>query len=182
MKSKLKKEFLKDKYENVELFSAWARAKIPISTSSANVHVISDNVLEMTEFNFLPSTEEDILDGHYTFFVNVNSFDWAVYKSSNYGSLTWVRESENTSFLEEVSLPDITRLRIEAVIAHKLMGCYHYDGDHINQNGANLIEGGIRKGSLICDYRKTIWVGKTEPNEPTDKEKSALKILDKENV
>lgn len=161
-----------------------------VSASHTNIHRISDSVFKFTEYNFLPADETDILDGHYTFFVNKDTFEYLVYKSSDYGSLTYTIPCEfGGAFLTKESLPEFSRKRVEANIACKLLGAYFYDSAAIHSKGINLFsdgtptepsDRGVRfndgcKRSLICDYRGYQWVDHVE--KYSSESLKALEIL-----
>ena len=136
-------------------YSPWAKSDITFTAQSTNISRLSDSVFSFTEHNYLPSDETDILDGHYSIFVNYKTFQYLVYKSSDYGSFTYALPCEFNGFLDANSLPETSKKKIESVIASKLLGAYFH-------NGKNLI-GDIThdqyhgKSSLICDYRGEIW-------------------------
>lgn len=129
------------------------------STSSGNINQISDTVFTFTEYNFLPGPIGDGInfDGHYTFFVDYTNMNWLVYKSSDYGSLTWTKPVDFSDFLRKKDFSKKGVKEIEHIIAHKLISSYFYDVDHINHRGPNLIKGEDAKCSLICDYRGDVW-------------------------
>ena len=64
-------------------FNTWAQREIDFDAQSTNMSRLSDSVFSFIEYNYLPSCETDILDGHYTFFVNKDTFEYLVYKSSD---------------------------------------------------------------------------------------------------
>lgn len=123
----------------------------PVRASNGNIKVLTDCVLTYTEYNFLPYAGSE-LDGHYTFFVNVQNFQYLVYKSANYGSLTYVLPSNDTSFLV---LNNVDKKIVEAKIACKLLGAHYHKDEHGKRK--NLIEHSGYEGSLLCDYRGYIW-------------------------
>ena len=162
--------------------SQWGGGKyeVPCGASSGNIQRISDNVFRFTQYNFLPTSldgktpADDILDGHFTFYVNYKTFEYLAYKSSDYGSFTYVIDQPFNGFYTKETLPELSRKRIESVIAHKLLGAYFYERNAVNSKGANLIEPQpaepagnnfnkdiVRhpgfKQSLICDYRGYVW-------------------------
>jgi len=149
-------------------------------SQSTNIHRISNDVFTFTEYNFLPSCTEDVLDGHFTIFVNYKTFEYLLYKSSDYGSFTYVMPCEFGGFFTPESLPKSSKERIESHIAHKLLRAYFYDGNHINHKGTNLIpnEDGEWGGKccLICDERGYIW-SEMKPEQYSDVELKALKVL-----
>jgi hypothetical protein len=179
--SQLTKAFLESK--SFSCLSAWGggKQKVPCTASSGNIHRISDEVLRFTVHNFLPTShdgetyaKEDVLDGHFTFYVNFNTFEYLAYKSSDYRNFVSVTPVEFNGFYDKDSLPEISRKRVESVIAHKLLGAYFQDPNAVNRKGANLIEpqpaepagNGFNEGimrhpgckmSLICDYRGYMW-------------------------
>lgn len=177
-----------------ECFNRWAGEVTTVRASGSNINRISNDVFTFTEYNKLPSDETDILDGHYTFFVNYKTFDYLAYKSSDYGSLTYVIPCEfGGYFLTKDNLPEISRKKVEAIIAHKLLGAYFSDHDAVNMQGRNLFSDGtpdvteyVTRGkydcrdgvkySLICDYRGYIWSG-VKPHKLSEVELAALKIL-----
>lgn len=125
--------------------------------SSGNIAKQSENVFSFIVHNFLPGTNPHSLCGHYSFSVNVKTFDYRVWKNSDYGGLTWVQGIKNKVFL---NIYESVKAQIESVIAHKLLGAYWYNYNHINQQGLNLFPDGDIKRSLI-----TTWVD-DYPGEP----------------
>lgn len=157
-----------------------------VYASTGNIDRISDSVFKFTEYNFLPADETDILDGHYTFFVNYKTFEYLVYKSSDYGGLTYVRPVDFKGFLTAQNLPSFTKKRVEALIAAKLLGAYFSDADALWRKGRNLFSDGTPKDkdgrytdgykrNLICDYRGYVWTDHIQEYSPI--ETKALSIL-----
>ena len=150
---------------------------------SGNVHRISDTVLTYDEYNFLPGTGwyEGVkmsLDGHYTFFVNLENFDWRIYKSSDYGSLTWVTKVDFTGLMKPSDFPKDERKVLEHFIACKVLSTYFYDGDHVNHRGAHIIPDQVKeeygsKNNLLVDNRGYIW-SDNKPEELSLPEQIAL--------
>jgi len=175
MESKLTVEFLKKKYQDVSYYSSWAQRSVQPSCQHGNITVLNDDILKFTEYNYLPCNEEDILDGHYTFFVDVNTFRWIIYQSSYYGSFTYTTPSKDESMMYETEIPAVSKERIEAIIALKLLSAYHLDHDYPNMKGKGLIKGSNSKGSILCDCRTNDWL-----EEPNEKSMIALKILNNE--
>lgn len=169
--------------------------KATVNSSYGNIDRISDTVFKFTQFNFLPENETDILDGHFTFFVNYKTFEYLVYKSADYGGFTYTIPCEFGVFLTKDSLPEVSKNRVEATIASKLLGAYFHDGNAIHSNGKNLFSDEtprefVQKNiynediyrysdgckiSLICDYRAFKWVDHVQVY--SDIELKALKIL-----
>lgn len=147
-------------------------------TSSGNINRLSDTVFKFTEYNFLPGPIGDGInfDGHYTFYVDYTNMNWLVYKSSDYGGLTWTRPTGFSDFLRKKDFTEKGVKEIEHILADKLRGSYFYDGDHINHRGPNLIKGEDCKWSLICDWRGYVWVGNV-PNIYSPEDTLALKEL-----
>jgi len=172
--------FLESKLVNG--FSVWAQREIEIRSQSTNIHRLSDSVFTFEEYNFLPTCEQDILDGHYTFFVNKDTFEYLVYKSSDYGSFTYVLPVDFDGFLTAELLPEPSKARVESIIAHKLLTSYFYDGNHINHKGALLFsnpkdnENIYAHRSLIVDNRGYIW-SDIKPETYSDIELKALNKL-----
>lgn len=170
-------------------------APMRVYASSGNIDRISDSVFKFTEYNFLPADEKDILDGHYTFFVNYKTFEYLVYKSSDYGNLITTIPCNFETFLTNKSLPEFSKKRVEAKIASKLLGAYFHDSNAIHRKGKNLFsdgtppeEAGINiydekyyrytdgsKRNLICDYRAYSWVDHIQIY--SDIELKALELL-----
>ena len=75
MNTPINREFLESKIiYNIET----AR---PYKGGSGNINQLSDKLFSFNEYNFLPN--EDLpLDGHYTFYVNVDTFEFLIYRSS----------------------------------------------------------------------------------------------------
>lgn len=172
--------FLENKLVNG--FSVWAKREIEIRSQHTNIHRLSDSVFAFIEYNFLPSCKQDILDGHYTFFVNKDTFEYLVYKSSDYGSFTYVIPVDFDGFLTAELLPKPSRERVESIIADKLLTSYFYDSDHINHKGALLFpnpednENIYAHRSLIVDNRGYIWT-KLKPEIYSEIEVKALNKL-----
>jgi len=166
-------------------FNVWAQREIDHTSQSTNIHRLSDSVFTFTEYNYLPSCEQDILDGHYTFFVNKDTFDYLVYKSSDYGSLTYVIPVDFDGFLTAELLPEPSRERVESIIAHKLLTSYFFDYDAQFHQGSLLFKEAetaehyhyiYSKRSLICDERGYIWC-EMKPETYSEVELQALNKL-----
>lgn len=142
-----------------------------------NISVMSDNVFSFLHYNLLPG-DDGQLDGHYKIYVNINTFDYLLYQDSYYGSLHYTRESRNSNWVTD--LIEREKSMIESIIADKLLGAYYYDHNAVNMNGRSLISDGS-KISLITDYRGYIWCD-LEPNERTEKDLEAIKLLDESCV
>lgn len=198
--SKLTNEFLQSK--SFSCLSAWngGNHKVPCTAGRGNIHRISDEVFRFIEYNFLPTShdgetyaKEDVLDGHFTFYVNFNTFEYLVYKSADYKNLISAAPLEFNGFYDKDNLPEISRKRVESVIASKLLGAYFYDANAVNSNGPNLVEpeapepagnnfnpnivrhSGV-KHSLICDYRGYMWTD-YNPETLCEADLAALKQL-----
>lgn len=141
--------------------------KIATRSQSGNIHKISKDVFVFTMYNFLPGTNINGLDGHYSFAVNITNFKYLYWKDSDYGGLTYVRKNKNKTFLY-VHLNMIKE--IEGIIAAKLLGSYWYESDKSNGRGKNLFHKESDdeydwnpKISLICTFVDDY------PNEPLGK-------------
>lgn len=143
---------------------------------SGNIHRLSENVFKFTIHNILPKGENGQLDGHYTFYVNYKTFEYLVYKSSGYGSLTYTTKSDNESWVNDLN--EIEFKYLESLIASKLLGAYFYDSEAPNSKGDNLFPDTNNKCSLICDHRGYVWVDLI-PEKRSEKDLNALSILDK---
>lgn len=179
----LSKEALFLESKIISGYSAWAQREVEYRSQSSNISRLSNDVFSFDEYNFLPSCESDILDGHYTLYVNYKTFQYLLYKSSDYGGLTYTLPVEFKGFLSANDLPESSKQHIESIIAHKLLTAYFYDYNHINHYGANLIYSGEPysdtawgKGCLISDNRGYMWCG-TKVEQYSDIDLSALKIL-----
>jgi hypothetical protein len=146
--------------------------------SSGNINRLSDTVFTFTEYNFLPGSGEGMnFDGHYTFFVDYTNMNWLIYKSSDYGGLTWTKPVEFKDFLRKKDFNKKGLKEVEHIIASKLLGAYFYDCNHIHHKGSSLInDEESYKRSLICDNRGFIWVD-NEPQVYKPVEVLALKEL-----
>ena len=168
------REFLESKIlYNVETAS-------PYKSGSGNIERLSDKLFSFNEYNFLPN--EDLpLDGHYMFYVNVETFDFLIYRSSYYGGLTYTRPVTFEGFLNKESFNEEGFNILQSIIADKLLGSYFYDYNKTNQKGEFLFPSTEEycnryKQSLICDHRGYIWT-ETRPQTLSDIDWSALKIL-----
>lgn len=166
-------------------FNVWAQREIEYKSQSTNIQRLSDLVFSFIEYNYLPSCEQDILDGHYTFFVNKDTFEYLVYKSSDYGSLTYVIPVDFDGFLTAELLPEPSRERVESIIAHKLLTSYFYDSDAQFRKGSLLFKEAetaehyhyiYSKRSLICDNRGYVWC-EMKPETYSEVELQALNKL-----
>lgn len=117
---------------------------VPYKASSGNITRIADNIFRFTEYNFLPGVDGD-LDGHYTFYVNIHTFDYLIYKSACYGGFTYVLPSNNISWV--VNLIPREKQQIESVIAHKLLYSRHHNHEFEFKSDTFRYRG----GSLITD-------------------------------
>lgn len=196
----INKAFLESK--SFSCLTQWNGGKYPVACTAAsgNIARISDNVFRFTQHNFLPTSldgktpADDILDGHFTFYVNIETFEYLVYKSAGYANFTSVTPVEFNGFYTKDTLPELSRKRIESVIAHKLLGAYFSDSNAVNRKGANLIEPQAPepagnnfnkdimrhpgfKQSLICDNRGYIWCD-YKPETLCDADLLALETLD----
>lgn len=178
--NKIDVAFLQSKLKNG--FSVWAQGEIEYKSQSSNINRLSDSVFTFTEYNFLPISEQDILDGHYTIFVNKDTFEYLLYKSSDYGSLSYVIPVNFNGFLTAELLPEPSKEHIESIISHKLLTSYFYDGNHINHKGALLFPRVSDDNciyahrSLICDNRGYIWC-EMKPEVYSEVELQALNKL-----
>lgn len=148
-------EFLEAK-ARVEIYNAWAKEFSKPRAADGNINYVTDNVLKFTQYNFLKCAKDDIFDGHYTIYINYKTFQYVVYQSSYYGSLTYTTESNDQKIYNANNLPEISKTRIEAIIAHKLLCTYISDND-VEGGRINLIEGSRYGQSLLCDYRGYVW-------------------------
>jgi len=176
-------EFLSSKL--ISGYNRWAGREIDITSQSTNIHRISDSVFRFTEYNFLPICEQDVLDGHFTFFVNKDTFEYLVYKSSDYGSLTYVIPVEFNGFYNAENLPQVSKECVESIVAHKLLTSYFYDYDAQFHKGKLLFEEAetaehyhyiYSKRSLIVDNRGYMWT-EMKPEVYDNVELQALNIL-----
>lgn len=183
---KVTRNFLENK--SFEHNVGWGAGVIKIESSTGNIYRLSDNVFYFTEYNFLP-TDGSNFDGHYTFYVNYKTFDYLVYKNSNYGSLTYTTPTKEINIIK---LNDIDKKISEAIIASKLLGSYFYDFDKINQEGELLIPMELKnsdelyleryaKKCLICDFRNYLW-SDFKPQLKTDQQYEVLSLIDKDFV
>ena len=165
------KEFLESKTTNIDYYNGGG--------GSGNINKIADYIYAFTVYNFLPGDNPHGFDGHYAFVVDITNFNYLVYKDSDYGGLTYVKEIDNKVF---VDLHESMIHEVENIIASKLLGAYYYDGNHVNQQGPNLYPDKSdnpyysgSKISLICT-----WVD-DYPNTPLgqleDIEKLAITTL-----
>jgi len=164
-------------------------------SSDGNIKQISDKLFSFVQHNLLPGTDGQ-LDGHYKFYVNPYTFEYLLYKESFYGGFTYTTESNNIDWV--TNLIPREKGMIESIIAHKLLMSYYYDHNAVNSSGKNLISDGkcepagggfnpdiVRwldgygKSCLITDYRGHIW-SDLKPNERSEKDLEAIKLLDKE--
>lgn len=157
---------------------------------SGNVTLISDRVAKFIIHNLLPG-EDGQLDGHYTFFVNVDTFDYLIYQSSYYGSLTYTTESRDTKWVKNLNKRE--KQAVEHFIACKLLGAYFYNYDAPNSDGYNLVDdpwylktwvplnpfSNGPKSCLIADYRRYVWCD-VKANTRDEKEEEAIKLLEPE--
>ncbi len=139
------------------------------TSHDSNIHKISKNVYRFIQYNFLPGENPYGLDGHYCFAVNVTNFKYLVWKDSDYGGLTYVRDIENKVFLE---IHESIKEEVESVIADKLLGAYFSEYRNEKRERKSLIADSddYYKKSLICT-----WVD-DYPNEPLGQLKEIEKM------
>lgn len=94
-----------------------------VKSQHTNITQITDNILRFTEYNILPYHLQ--LDGHYRFYVNYKTFDWAVIQHAYWGSLTYTSEPKDDTILTKDNLDKDTIKFIESKIAHKLLGAHY---------------------------------------------------------
>ena len=154
---------------NLEFLKKRIKDKSGHKGHGGNNHLISDNIIEFLQYNFLPGTNPHGLDGHYTFYVNWKTFQYLMCKHANYGGLTWVREVEKKVF---IPIHESIKEQVESIIASKLAGAYYYISNNKvscsrgpnligNQKMQMMLLSGVTKhyyyegykGSLVCDYR-----------------------------
>lgn len=170
----LTKEFLKSKIVNEPYHKA----------HTGNIYQLTEKVFTFGQSNFLPGNDGKLC-GHFTFYFNSETFDYLLYKHGGYGSLTYMTESEDESFVTELIPRE--RIKIDSIVADKILGAYFYcdASEHCNHWGKNLIIGlhdvdktdelngeyigSIHKYSCIFRYSDPSWV------KPKDLE--AVKIL-----
>jgi len=136
-----------------------------------NIEKITDNVWSFEEYNFLPGKDGQ-LDGHYTFYVNIQNFQYCLYSHAFYGGLCYTTNSQNENWVE--NLNEREKTKIESIIAYKLLNAAYYEDGKI----IPLYSG---TGSLICDYRNYIWCD-LKPTEMSKHDIGAIKKLDETHV
>lgn len=173
MENLLTKEFLESKlaYYEHDIYGTCLH-----KASSGNINRISDKVFKFTQFNFLAGKDGQ-LDGHYTFYINVSNFKYLICQYGTYGSFTYVNDPVNTNWIDNLIEREL--IKVESILAHKILGCYFYDGDAPQRKGNSLILNSNGKYCLICDHRGYIW-NELKPNERSDKDIEAIKLLEPE--
>lgn len=166
----LTKEFLESKYRYHFIPSY---GDCVYKASDGNISVQSDKVLSFIEYNLLPG-QDGQLDGHYKFYVNIETFEYMLYQYAYYGSLTYTTPARDNNWVTNLIPREIER--VESIIAYKLMHAYHRGESFNLSDRKSLIEGGYCN-SLITDYRGYIWCD-LKPNERSEKDLEAIKKLD----
>ncbi len=167
---KVIKSFLESKIDN----ERW-------HCQSSNITRISDNVVKFTEYNMLPDDKDGTFDGHYTFYVNIQTFDILAYQSSYYGSLTYTTPSKDKSFIK---FTDFDKRRAESLCAEKLLTSYVPDWSTGSRQDKHFLFPSwekvepYRRHCLVQDYRGYPWVDKM--NLRSEKDLEALSIIDPE--
>ena len=105
-KQEVNVDFLRSKLSSG--YNRWNDSEIEYKSQNTNIHRLSESVFNFTEYNFLPVNEHDILCGHFAIFVNKDTFQYLVYKSSDYGSLAYVREVKFAGFHTAETLPEVS--------------------------------------------------------------------------
>lgn len=173
MNQKINCKFLESKFLDFDSpKDCFGHHEIIARSGSGNLSRLSNNIFSFVEYNFLPG-EDGILDGHYRFFVNKETFEILFCKDSDYGGLTYTKAVEFNGFIPLDSLCKRERRKVESIVAYKLYGAYFYDSDHVNQQGKNLIKGCDSKRSLITDDRGYMW-SEMKPEEYSPVELLAL--------
>jgi len=106
---------------------------------SGNLYKISKDVFEFTVYNWLPGDNPHGFDGHFSFAVNIRNFKYLVWKDSDYGGLTYVRDNPNKVF---IAIHKSMKPIVEQLIANKLLRSYWYDHNAVNSKGKNLFSDG----------------------------------------
>jgi len=104
-----------------------------------NINKISKDVYVFTVYNWLPGGNPHGFNGHYSFAVNITNFKYVVWKDSDYGSLTYVRDNPNKVFIK---VHKSMKATVEQIIANKLLGAYWYNRNAVNHRGVNLFSDG----------------------------------------
>lgn len=99
-----------------------------------NIRRVSKEVFKFTVYNLLGGG----LTGHFTFYVNAETFQYVFYKSADYYNLISVLPVEFNGF----QIPGTEKSRVEAIIAKKLLGAYFYSGNSVNGIGRSLFSSG----------------------------------------
>lgn len=142
---------------------------------SSNITRLNQYIYVFEQYNFLPTSKDSILDGHFTIYVNITNFKYILYKSSYYGGLTYTTPSDNETFITKLT-DKIDKITIESIIANKLLRSYHYDSNHVNHKGNNLIE---QPNLYEGGYTKSILISTWQTMEISKKDIEAMIILSK---
>jgi len=100
------------------------------------------NIVSFSVYNILKGYSGD-MDGHYTFVVDIETFNYIVFKHADYGGLTWVIEIDG---IERVVVNDLNRKFIEGTIAYVLLTSMDYK---IRHSKTGYTKEGIIKGNFI---------------------------------
>jgi len=101
-----------------------------------NAYKLSDFIYKFTQYNFLSGGDENGLDGHYSFIVDILNFNYVVYKCADYGGLTWVKDVANKVF---INIHESIKAMVESLIAQKVLRTYHFDSKDVCNRGEFLI-------------------------------------------
>ena len=121
--------------------------------SGCNMYQLTDKVFCFTVYNLLPVNGSE-LDGHYKFYVNIDTFNYCFYRDSYYGSLTYVTPLDD-NFNENYN--EQTKKIVESYISTALQNSYIRNYD--TQINLPLIEDNPEHNLsvLVCDTRGYVW-------------------------
>lgn len=108
-------------------------------------HPKIDNIFSFSVYNILTGYSGD-MDGHYTFVVDIENFNYIVFKHADYGGLTWTVAVDG---INRVIVNELNRPFIEGTLANVLLTSMTYEA---KRESKDYLKEGIIKGNFISGF------------------------------
>lgn len=112
-------------------------------------HPKIENIFSFSVHNILTGYSGD-MDGHYTFVVDIENFNYIVFKHANYGGLTWTVAVDG---IDRVVVNELNKPFIEGTLANVLLTSMTCEQ---KRNNKEYIKEGIIKGNFISGFASNI--------------------------
>jgi len=111
-------------------------------------HKDIDNIFSFRVHNILTGYSGD-MDGHYTFVVDIENFNYIVFKHAAYGGLVWVNEIDG---INRVVVNELNKKFIEGTLANVLSSAMTHEQKRNGKYGEDYTKEGIIKGNFISEW------------------------------